>query len=92
MRLAPDSTAERAIAQVTLGVPTSTRPIYFTGMTVRQQRPGWHTLDVPPLDAWEELLQWLTPPQRERFETAEFYRMLESQISRRFAALLERRE
>lgn len=50
------------------------------------------TLDLPPLDRWEEPLRWLTPAQRERFESPEFYRLLETQVSRRFEALLRSNE
>jgi hypothetical protein len=92
MRLAPDSTPQQPQAQVTLAVATDTRPIYFTGILVRQQRPGWHTLELPPLEHWSEPLRWLTPVQRERFERPQFYRMLEEQVGRRFVELLKRRE
>jgi hypothetical protein len=87
MRLAPHSTRQSPKAQGTLAVQTSTRPIYFTGIVVRQQRPGWNLIEVPPLERWEEPLRWLTPRQRERMETPEFYRMLEAEINRRFALL-----
>jgi site-specific recombinase XerD len=90
MRPAPDSTEPKA--QVTLAVQTETRSIYFTGIVVRQQRPGWHTLELPALEDWNEPASWLTPPQRERFVSPEFYKMLEGEISRRFTALLQRRE
>jgi len=92
MRPAPDSRPEGTKAQVTLAIATSTRPIYLTGIVVQQQRPGWNTLDLPPLEQWEEPMRWLTPAQRERFETPEFYRMLEDQIGRRFAVLARRNE
>ena len=48
--------------------------------------PGWVTLEVPPLEAWQERLLWLEHPQRERIESPEFYRLLQEQIGRRYLA------
>jgi site-specific recombinase XerD len=87
MRLAPDSLPGRPKAQVTLEIKTDTRPIYLTGIIVREARPGWQTLEVPPLEQWEEPSRWLTPAQRQRIEMPEFYRMLEGHVGERFLAL-----
>ena len=35
------------------------------------------TTNLPPLEAWETRLCWLTPPQRERIESPEFYQLLQ---------------
>ncbi len=48
---------------------------------------GWVTLDIPPLEAWEKPIRWLTPPQRERIEFPEFYRLLQPEVTRRYLAL-----
>lgn len=87
MRLAPDSTPQQPNAQVTLQITTDTRPIYLTGIVVHEPRPGWQTLEVPPLEEWEEALRWLTPAQKTRIEMPEFYQMLEGYIRPRFLAL-----
>ena len=53
-------------AKVTLSIPSNGRPIYFTGTLAREVRPGWVTLEIPPLEAWEESLSWISRDQRER--------------------------
>ena len=45
------------------------RYVHLDGIVVREPRPGWVTLQVPPLEAWETKLIWLLPEQRERVET-----------------------
>jgi hypothetical protein len=57
------------------------------GIVVRELRPGWITLDVPPLERWADACRWLTPPQRRRIESAEFFEMLEEEVGRRYQAL-----
>ena len=66
-------------------------PIYLTGIIVLEPRPGWQTLEVPPLEQWEEPFRWLTPEQRQRIEMPEFYRMLEAHVGERFLALKGKR-
>ena len=58
--------------------------VKLTGIVVREARPGWLTLDVPPLERWEEPMKWLTPEQKTRMESAEFYEMLQREVTRRF--------
>ncbi len=53
-------------------------------LVIRAGRAG--TLEIPPLEAWEERLLWLEQPQRERIESPQFYRMLQEQIGRRYLA------
>ena len=45
---------------------------------------------APPLEMWAEPLRWLTPQQRERIESAEFYELLQREITRRFLRCLQR--
>ena len=35
------------------------RYVHLDGIVVREPRPGWVTLQVPPLEAWESRLRWL---------------------------------
>ena len=58
----------------------------LSGITVREARPGWVTLDLPPLERWAEPFRWLTPPQKERINTPEFFELLQREITRRFLA------
>ena len=52
---------------------TDPHPVKLAGIVVREARPGWLTLELPPLERWEEPMKWLTPEQKTRTESAEFY-------------------
>ena len=62
------------------------------GIVVREARPGWLTLDVPPLEHWQEPMKWLTPEQKTRLESPEFYELLQREIARRFRHAGEQRQ
>ena len=72
------------VADVTLTILSDARPVQLTGIVVREARPGWLTLDVPPLEHWSEPMRWLTPEQKTRIESAEFYELLQRQVACRF--------
>lgn len=74
-------------AKVTISVESQGRPIYFTGIRAREVRPGFVTLDIPPLESWSDSLRWLGREQRERFEQPEFYELLQREISGRLCQL-----
>ena len=74
----------RRVAKVTLSVRLKDRPVYFTGIRVEETRPGYVTLHIPPSEDWAESAKWLNRDQRQRFEDAEFYELLQRQITRRF--------
>lgn len=74
-------------AKVTLSIQSDGRPIYFTGTVAKEVRPGWVTLEIPPLEQWEEPLRWLAPMQRERIESPEFFQMLQREIPIRLRQL-----
>jgi hypothetical protein len=61
------------VADVELSIFNDDGFIYLEGITVREPRPGGITLEIPPLEAWEERLRWLLPEQRERVETPESF-------------------
>ncbi len=54
---------------------------------MREPRPGWVTLEVPPLEAWEQRLCWLTRAERERVESPEFYRLVQEHAARKYLAM-----
>ena len=74
-------------AKVTLAIRSRSRPIYFTGILASEVRPGYVTLQIPPLENWEEPLRWLSRSQRERFQEPELYEMLQREISSRLLKL-----
>jgi hypothetical protein len=73
-------------ADVVLEILTKPRSIRLRGIEVREPRPGWVTLVVPPLESWEEPLRWLMPEERERIESPEFYQLLQVHRTRKLLA------
>jgi len=71
---------------VKLRITGADRLVQLDGIVVREIRPGWAALEVPNLERWEHPLSWLTPQQRQRVESAVFYKLLQEHVSRRFLA------
>ena len=78
-------------ADVVLEILTKPRSIHLRGIEVREPRPGWVTLEVPPLETWKEPLRWLTPQERERIESPQFYQLLQEHLTRKFLSAKQRR-
>ncbi len=74
-------------AKVTLSIKNDGHTIYFTGAVAKEVRPGWVTLEIPPLEEWEESLRWLSQTERERIESPEFFQMLQREIPQRLSQL-----
>ena len=74
-------------ATVTLTIHSKTAPVRLDGITVTETRPGWITIEVPPLEQWSKPMLWLSRPQRERIEEADFYRWLQNVLAERYARL-----
>ncbi|WP_345321874.1 tyrosine-type recombinase/integrase [Novipirellula rosea] len=85
-----DLAGELLSSRVTIAVQNGDRPIYFTGITATMERPGFVTLSIPPEEQWSDSLRWLTREQQERFATAEFFTMLQMQITGRYLRLPQR--
>jgi integrase/recombinase XerD len=75
---------DRGVADVGLEILTQPRSIRLRGIVVREPQPGWVTLEVPPLEAWQEPLRWLPREERERVESPEFYRILQEHLTRKY--------
>lgn len=78
---------EGLAAKVTVAIDSGSRPVYLTGIVAREVRPGWITLEIPPLERWEESLKWLSRRQRERIEESRFFALLQREIPRRLLSL-----
>ena len=94
IHLKEDNTSEQTIPQVkvTLEICNGDRPVFFTGIIAKQVRADWITLEIPPLDAWRKEMSWLTPPQRTRFQQAEFFAMLQREIPKRIQLLRSKKQ
>lgn len=85
MTIAP--AADVPTAKVSLVVQGNARA-RFEGIVLREARPGWIALDIPPLEDWASGLRAVSPAQRERLLSPRFYEYLRVALGRRF---LERR-
>jgi hypothetical protein len=74
-------------ADVNLLILGGDHPVRLEGIVVRELRPGWISLDVPPLERWSDPCRWLTPPQRRRIESPAFFQLLREEVGRRYTAL-----
>ena len=86
LRVRPTKAGESPTADARVRILTETRPVLLSGIVIRETRPGWMTLEVPPLEAWEQPLRWVTPVERERIESPQFYRSLEHHLTAKFLA------
>jgi hypothetical protein len=74
-------------ADVNLLILGGNHPVRLEGIVARELRPGWISLEVPPLERWADPCRWLTPPQRRRLESPEFFGVLREEVGRRYLAL-----
>jgi integrase/recombinase XerD len=74
-------------ADVELSIFNDDRFIYLDGITVREPCRGFVTLQIPPLESWEKPMRWLTPQQRERVETPEFFQLVQAHVTRKYLAM-----
>jgi site-specific recombinase XerD len=77
-------------ADVVLHILTEPRAIRLSGIAVREPRPGWVTLEIPPLEAWREPLKWLTREERERVESPDFYHTLQEHLTQKYLSVCRR--
>ena len=78
---------EATVADVELSIFTDDRYIDLEGIVVREPRPGFVTMEIPPLEKWEKPMRWLLPEQRERIQTPEFFQLLQTHVTRKYLAL-----
>jgi len=76
-------------ANVRLVIKTHNGQLALDGIVVRQVRPGWVTMDIPPQEDWARQTEHLSDAQRERLHSHEFYERLRNHVIRRFLALAE---
>jgi hypothetical protein len=66
---------------------TSVQPaVRLEGIVVKEARPGWVCIDLPPLERWSAALARLPPEQRQRFEEPSLYERLRAELGARFLA------
>lgn len=77
------SGAREARAVVTIA--TREHEVMLEGIALREPRPGWCTLEIPPTEAWEEPLRWLAPEERARVLGPAFFELLQRELASRAA-------
>lgn len=65
----------------------ATEPVTLPGISIRESRPGWIALDLPPLEDWQPVLAQLSPEQRQRIQEPAFYDLLHRELSQRYLAM-----
>ena len=91
LTLSSDDSHGTPSADVVLHILTEPRAIRLFGIVVREPRPGWVTLKVPPLEEWKEPLKWLTREERDRVESPDFYRTLQEHLTQKYLSVCRRR-
>ena len=89
-RLSPETirrTKNSKLLSSKLSIFTDDRYIDLDGIVVREPRPGWITMEIPPLEKWEKLMRWLLPEQRERIQSPDFFQLLQKHVTRKYLAL-----
>ncbi|MBI5510393.1 MAG: tyrosine-type recombinase/integrase [Deltaproteobacteria bacterium] len=74
-------------AEATLVIWTGAAPVRLAGVVVKESRPGFYSIDLPPLEAWAAPMQRLSPAERVRLQEPEFYERLREVVVGRFRAL-----
>jgi integrase/recombinase XerD len=71
-------------AQVDVTITNHRTSLFLPAIVIREPRPGWTALEVPPLEAWASSLRGLPRVQRERIESADFYQTLQQAATERY--------
>lgn len=85
------TTGGRLEARASIGIKTPEHAITLTSIQLREPRPGWFSLELPPAEAWEPELRWLTPAERDRVLDPAFYELLQREVPRRAIQAAQRR-
>lgn len=62
-------------------------PIRLPGVVVREPRPAFFSIDLPPQESWADDIAWLAPDVRARFDDPALYERLRDHLAARYAAL-----
>jgi integrase/recombinase XerD len=60
--------------------------VALEGIRVKEQRSGWYSIDVPPLEVWLPRLEHLPSDIKDRVRQARFYRQLQDMVAARLAS------
>lgn len=66
--------------QVTLEIKTPRQRCFLTGIIAEFSRPGFLTLQLPPIELWEDQIRLMPPEVQKRVGEASFYEIARTQI------------
>jgi integrase/recombinase XerD len=74
-------------ARAALVIPTAQPLVRLDGIAIEETRPGWYSIDLPPLETWAPGMTRLSVAQRERLQEPEFYERLRELLVERYLRL-----
>jgi integrase/recombinase XerD len=74
-------------AVCSVDIVRASETVTLPGISIRESRPGWIALDLPPLEDWQPVLARLPAAQQQRIQEPAFYDLLHRELSRRYLAL-----
>lgn len=83
----PDPTPGSEITQVTIEITGHTQREFLLGIRASMPRPGFITLQIPPLEKWQPVLSRVSPAQASRIAEPSFYELLQREITRRLLSV-----
>ena len=83
IRMVRGHDARGPLAQVSL-IVRGEPEVLLEGLVVREPRPGFLALELPPLEDWQPALSFCDDDVRARFEDAAFYETLRDELARRW--------
>lgn len=84
MRKDPDPKSDDT--QVTIQIVGNEKLDFLLGIRARMSRPGFVTLEIPPLESWQPVLDRLPQQQVDRIIAPSFYELLQTHITARLIA------
>ena len=86
MRLRVTPRADGRSADVQVAVSDGDVVVVLDDIVLTQQRPTFFALQLPPLEAWQPKLSFLSAEAQARFDDADFYERLRDAVIARFMA------
>ena len=85
----PTSDARGRMAEVRL-IIRGEPEVVLSGIVLREPRPGYLTIDLPPVDEWDGPLSFCAEPVRRRLSSATFYEQLRDALGVKWTAVWKR--
>ena len=84
LQMRPLESTDIPTADVTLAIRHKLGDVSLGQVVLREVRKGWISMELPSMESWEPALRQISPDQRERLRSAEFYQRLNQHLTRLF--------